>query len=75
MIASIGLLTTDGLDRFYEIFVDYENMGDEKRSPSEYLCPGLAPYAGQHGTARIKWEDERLAKYTQWLKDVSASTS
>jgi Uncharacterized alpha/beta hydrolase domain (DUF2235) len=71
MIASVGLLTMEGLEHFYPIFVDYENMGDEKRDVKEYLYKDLAPYKGQKGTARIRWEDERMAAYRNWLKEVS----
>ena len=75
MIGNLGLLTSDGFDHFYDIFVDYENMGDSERAPKDFLCPGLAPYEGQKGVERIRWEDARLAKYTKWLKDVRITTS
>ena len=70
MVGSLGLLTPDGLDNFYTIFTDYENIGDERRHPQDYLCPGLAPYEGQKGQKRIYWEDDRLVKYTAWLREV-----
>ncbi len=73
MIATLGLLTPDGLDRFYDIFDDYEHMGDEHRKPSEFLFKELEPYKGQHGAARITWEEQRKHKYREWLKQVSSA--
>ena len=71
MIGSIGLLTPEGLDRFYTIFNDYENMGDKHRSPNEFLVPGLQPYNRSRGLAKAEWETGRKLKYKQGLKDVS----
>ncbi len=36
MIASVGLLTPQGLEYFPEIFDDYENMGDPKRRADQF---------------------------------------
>lgn len=72
MIGSLGLLTPEGLDNFYAISHDYEDIGDENRDPGDYLCPTLAAYEGQKGQARISWEDDRLATYTNWLKEASS---
>lgn len=73
MIASIGLMTIFGLDRFYDIFQDYEHLGDKKREVSEYLCPNLTPYNGEEGREFMFWEDERKRIFREWLRDVSAS--
>lgn len=71
MIGSIGLLTPEGLDCFYTIFDDYENMGDKHRKSEEFLVPGLSPYNKQRGDAKVEWEKARMLKYKQGLKDVS----
>lgn len=71
MIASVGLLTTEGMDHFFPIFRDYENIGDEKRSASEFLFHDLTPYNGEKGKAKILWENKRKEQYKQWLKSVS----
>ncbi|KAK0710595.1 hypothetical protein B0H67DRAFT_601594 [Lasiosphaeris hirsuta] len=67
MIGSIGLLTTDGLDEFSAIFDDYENIGDEKRSLSKYLCK-LKPYEEEHDAAKAAWIEVRKRDYVKWLK-------
>lgn len=71
LIASVGLLTTEGMDQFFPIFRDYENIGDEKRSASEFLFHDLIPYQGEKGKAKIHWENQRKEQYKQWLKSVS----
>ncbi|KAK4120254.1 hypothetical protein N657DRAFT_666259 [Parathielavia appendiculata] len=70
MIASVGLLTPEGLDRFYAIFDDYENMGNRGRDTDEYLVPGLPEYNGSHGQAKIEWEGARMRKYKQGLREM-----
>jgi len=76
MIASMGLLTPEGLDRFYDIFSDYENIGDEKRSPSDYLCTTLQPFDSKmKGQAKMDWIAQRKTDYRKWLKDVRTSCS
>ncbi|KAK3313388.1 hypothetical protein B0H66DRAFT_350412 [Apodospora peruviana] len=70
MIGSLGLLTPEGLDRFYTIFNDYENIGDKNRGPDQFLVPGLPEYNGSHGQAKIEWEKARMFKYKQGLKDL-----
>lgn len=72
MIASVGLLTPEGLDHFYAIFEDYENMGNRSRHADEYLIPGLPAYNDSHGQAKIEWERVRMQKYKQGLRDVRA---
>ena len=55
MIASMGLLTPEGLNSFYDIFSDYENIGDEKRSPKDYLCTSLKPFNSKmKGQAKMR---------------------
>lgn len=71
MIASMGLLTPEGLDHFYPIFEDYENMSDEKRGMDKFLYSGLTPYNGELGKAKIRWETNRKDQYREWLKSVS----
>lgn len=65
------MLTTEGMDQFFQIFRDYENIGDEKRSLSEFLFRDLIPYHGEKGKAKILWENQRKEQYKQWLKTVS----
>ncbi|KXH41149.1 peptidoglycan binding domain-containing protein [Colletotrichum simmondsii] len=67
MIATVGLLTPTGLDHFYAIFEDYENMGDSDRDPSVFLDPEVLPYNGEKGAARAKWEIDRKSQYERWL--------
>lgn len=69
MIGSIGLLTPEGLDRFYTIFNDYENMGSKHRDPQEFMIPDLPPYNRKGGQAKADWERARMLKYKQGLKD------
>lgn len=71
MIASVGLLTPEGLDHFYRIFEDYEHIGDVGRDADEYLVEGLPPFKeGLHGQDKIKWEDARMRVYKEGLKRV-----
>ena len=70
MVASVGLLTPEGLDRFYAIFEDYENMGNRSRPLDEFLVGGLAPYNGSHGQAKIEWERARMQQYKKGLREV-----
>lgn len=71
MVASVGLLTPEGLDNFYAIFDDYENMGNATRHVDEYLIPGLPKYNGSHGQAKIDWEAARMHQYKTALREVS----
>jgi len=73
LVASVGLLTLAGYDHFYNIFEDYENMGNIHRSADEYLCGTLKPYNNEKGKARILWEEGRMKQYVSWLKEVSIS--
>lgn len=70
MIASLGLLTNDGLDRFFEIFKDYQTMGDTHRSTEDFVFKSLQPYDGEKGKAKIIWEEERKRQYREFLKEV-----
>jgi len=70
MIASIGLLTPDGLDRFYTIFDDYENIGNTSRKREEFLVPNLPPYRDVYGQRKVEWEKERMDIYRDGLKKV-----
>ncbi|KAK3935161.1 hypothetical protein QBC46DRAFT_398102 [Diplogelasinospora grovesii] len=70
MIASVGLLTPEGLDHFYTIFEDYENIGDAHRDTDRYMIPDLPEYGGQTGQAKIEWETARMHKYKLGLKDL-----
>lgn len=67
----MGLLTTEGMNHFYSIFEDYENMADEKRPISKFLYEGLTPYNGEKGKAKVLWENKREEEYKRWLKSVS----
>jgi uncharacterized protein (DUF2235 family) len=70
LIASVGLLTPEGLNHFYAIFDDYEKMGHPGRDTDEYLVPGLPEYTGLHGQAKIEWERNRMYRYNRGLRDV-----
>lgn len=70
MIASVGLLTYDGLDHFFDIFKDYQTMGDKHRNADEFVFKGLQPYNGEKGKAKIVWEEERKRQYREFLKQV-----
>lgn len=76
LIGSIGLLNTEGLDFFYPIFEDYENMADEDRRRDEFLDDSydcLTKYNGEKGKQKILWENRRKEEYKQWLKNVSGT--
>ncbi|KAH6839560.1 hypothetical protein B0I37DRAFT_439302 [Chaetomium sp. MPI-CAGE-AT-0009] len=70
LIASIGLLTPEGLDHFYAIFDDYENMANTGRDADHYVVPGLPEYDGSHGQAKIEWEAVRMRKYKHGLREL-----
>lgn len=73
MVASVGLLTPEGLDHFYRIFDDYEHIGDLSRDVDDYLVKGLPLFEeGLHGQDKIKWELKRMAYYKEGLKKVGA---
>lgn len=67
----MGLLTTEGMDHFYPIFEDYENIADETRPTSKFLYQDLTPYNGEKDKAKILWENKRKEEYKRWLKSVS----
>ncbi|KAK4195059.1 hypothetical protein QBC40DRAFT_212311 [Triangularia verruculosa] len=69
MIASVGLLTPEGLDKFYSIFDDYENMGSTSRDTDDFLIDGLEEYKGQHGQKKIEWEERRKDVYKRGLRE------
>jgi len=70
MIASIGLLTPEGLDNFYSIFNDYENIGSKTRDTDDFLVPNLPEYNNSQGPAKIEWEERRMRKYKEGLRQV-----
>ncbi|KAK4139360.1 uncharacterized protein C8A04DRAFT_33180 [Dichotomopilus funicola] len=70
MIASIGLLTPQGLDHFYDIFDDYHSMGKSGRNVEQFLVPGLPKYGGEHGQAKIEWEGRRMKAYKAGLRKL-----
>lgn len=71
MIASVGLLTPEGLDHFHAIFDDYENMGNPTRATDAYLVAGLPEYDRSHGQAKIEWENARMLRYKHGLREAS----
>ena len=68
-------MTPEGLDHFFAIFSDYENIGDENRKPSEFLYQGLKPFNGENGKDREDLEEERRKQYRDWLRDTVISVS
>jgi hypothetical protein len=75
MITSLGLLTTAGLDHFWTIFEDYENLGNRQRDVNEFLVPEVPPFQGQPvGQERIRWETARAERYRAGLKAVSCNS-
>ncbi|GJC83796.1 uncharacterized protein ColLi_06634 [Colletotrichum liriopes] len=71
MIATVGLLTPQGLDHFYRVFEDYESMGDIDRDSSLFLDPEMLPYQGEKGPAKVNWETRRKLQHKSWLSKVS----
>ncbi|GJD04725.1 peptidoglycan binding domain-containing protein [Colletotrichum higginsianum] len=71
MIATVGLLTPQGLEWFYGVFEDYENMGNTDRDLGDFLYPEMLPYRGEKGAAKVKWETERRLGYKSWLSKAS----
>ncbi|KAK4662333.1 uncharacterized protein QC763_700540 [Podospora pseudopauciseta] len=69
MVASVGLLTPEGLDKFFAIFDDYENMGSSSRDTDDFLIDGLEEYKGQHGQKKIEWEERRKETYKRGLRE------
>ncbi|PSR99232.1 hypothetical protein BD289DRAFT_47581 [Coniella lustricola] len=70
LVASIGLLNTEGMVHFYAIFNDYENMADKHRKPSDFLDDSykyLRKYNGEQGKDKILWENHRKDEYRAWL--------
>lgn len=70
IIASLGILMPDGLDRFYSIFHDYMYMGTPSRNKTEFVVPNLPEYKGQKGQAKIEWEAERMKMYKEQLIEL-----
>lgn len=68
--ASRDIVTPEGLDHFYAIFEDYENMGDETRQPSQFLYQGLTPLGAQKGKNKETQEEKRKDEYRAWLRDT-----
>jgi uncharacterized protein (DUF2235 family) len=75
MIASVGLLTPEGLDHFHTIFDDYENLGTPTRHSNSFLVPALPEYDGSHGQRKIEWQGVRTQKYKAGLREASAANS
>ena len=74
MIATIGLLNTEGLDHFYEVFEDYENMGNKKRSAESFLFDGLSPVGNVSQKELLQRIEQRKREYRRWLSEtVSAA--
>jgi hypothetical protein len=69
LIASVGLLTVSGLEHFYHIFEDYENLGDKHRHLDDYLWHGMTPYQNERGKDLIHWTNRRKTLYRGWLKE------
>ncbi|KAK3400887.1 hypothetical protein B0T20DRAFT_154466 [Sordaria brevicollis] len=67
MIASLGILTPDGLDRFYSVFNDYMYMGTPSRNKTEFIVSDLPEYKGQKGQDKNEWEAERTRIYREKL--------
>lgn len=70
MIASLGILTPDGLDRFYSVFNDYMYMGTPSRNKTEFIVPDLPEYKGQKGQEKNEWEAERTRIYREKLIEL-----
>jgi len=72
LIATVGLLTNEGLDRFSDIFGDYENISDAKR---DNFLTALAPFDPNDddddddakATYKAKWVKKRKETYLKHL--------
>jgi uncharacterized protein (DUF2235 family) len=67
MIGTCGLLTADGLDHFFSIFQDYENISDTKRDVSKYFCPVFEKYSNTT-LSKDQWVVQRKKIFVEWLK-------
>ena len=67
MIATMGLLNTEGLDHFYDIFKDYENMGNKQRRDDEFLFEDLTPLGDATGKDLLRRIELRKSEYRGWL--------
>ena len=63
----------EGLDHFYRIFADYENMGDPDRATSEFLCPNLTAFKKEKGKEKVQLEEQRKDEFKAWLKKARRS--
>lgn len=59
----------EGLDKFFVIFDDYENMGLLFRDMDDFLIDGLEEYKGQYGQKKIEWEERRKEMYKWGLRE------
>lgn len=68
MIATVGLLTPQGLERFYAVFEDYEHLSDVDRDPNLYLNREILRFRDNDNFR--EWEKRRKAQYKNWLSEV-----
>lgn len=68
MIATVGLLTPQGLEQFYAVFEDYEHLSDVDREPKLYLNRDILRFS-ENSNFR-EWEKKRKAQYRSWLSEV-----
>ncbi|KAF6810874.1 peptidoglycan binding domain-containing protein [Colletotrichum sojae] len=67
MIATVGLLTPQGLEQFYAVFEDYEHLSDVDRDPKLYLNRDILRFS-ENSNFR-EWETKRKAQYKTWLSE------
>lgn len=70
MVATLGLLTPDGLDHFFAVFEDYEALGNEHRDITAFLVHSLEPWSGQVGKEKERWESRRQELYRKGLEEM-----
>jgi hypothetical protein len=70
MIASCGLLNTDGLDHFYDVFHDYEMLNNKSRPADEYLCKDLTPLGDADGSELARLVEQRKREFRTWLAET-----
>lgn len=70
MIATMGLLNTEGLDHFYDVFEDYENMGNKDRGADEFLFGDLTSLGDATGKALQQRIEQRKREYRRWLSET-----
>ncbi|EFX03731.1 hypothetical protein CMQ_659 [Grosmannia clavigera kw1407] len=72
LVASFGLLTEKGRDRFSRIFDDYENLGNLDRGPETFLCPDLTSYDDRQDW--VAWEHHQKLAITWKFTNTHIST-